>query len=132
MRLHGRFPNTEAAMVAFVEHVFPQLSVYTEIPDDFDDENIPAALVTQPPGGAGFETEEYETAATVDVEFYAATRAEVWDLVQDFTTALPTLVSWGDVALDEVRLSNRFGIQPYENPRMRRGMGSVDLVARPQ
>lgn len=132
MKLHGLFPDTEAAIRAHVEHVFPELSVYSELPDDFDVEHLPAALVTQPPGGGGFATEEYEDAGTVDVEFYAGTRAEVWELIRTYKTALPELHGWGNVAIDEIRMSQRFGIQNYDNPRIRRGLGSIDVLTRSQ
>ncbi len=133
MKLLGSFPNYESYVIAWVEDLLGDtVHVYSEIPGDFDLEHLPAVLVEQPPGGGGFTTQEYEDAATVDIAVFDATRAAVWGHVQRIKTALPDLPGWGDVAIDEIRVSQRFGILEYGNPGMRRAVGSIDLVARSQ
>lgn len=131
MKPYGQFPNLESYVISFVEHVLPEANVYAELPEDFDIKHLPAVLVEQPPGG-GAATEDYEDAGTVDITVFHASRKAVWDLVGPLKTALPDLPGWGDVMVDEIRTSQRFGILEYRNPGMRRAVGSIDLVARSQ
>lgn len=134
MILRSEFPDAEALLIGFVSEVL-DVPVHNETPDSWlidpaqriDD--VPAAIVERIPGaGIG---REFESTPTVEITLVAPTRNDLWDLlVRPLERALPGLPQRRGL-VDDVTVTQTFGVVPYANRSVRRAVGRVQLTLRP-
>lgn len=135
----GQFPNTEEAVLAWAKAA-TGFRGYTEIPNTWNTqparalENVPCVVVERPPGG--YHPSDFESAPQIDVTVFlpvASGRTAVWAAVQKLEAAIPSMMPGiGNVGIDDVSVPSGFGILPYDNPNVRRAVGTLQLVVRPQ
>jgi hypothetical protein len=129
MILEGMFPDVEAALIAWLSDRL-DVSVYSELPDDFDAPFAPCLLVNRiPAGGTG---SEYESTPTVEVTVFHLTRTDLWPLVQQTEIAIRALPGRGVSMIDQIMWPQEFGVVAYNNRKLRRAVATLNLVTRAQ
>jgi hypothetical protein len=93
---------------------------------------LPLVLIQRVPGGttdANLSTED----STLDIECFAATRAEMWALYSEVHAWVLRLTGQATAAgsVDDVQVSNGVGEVNYANPTIRRCVTTYRLSTRP-
>lgn len=139
MILHGVFPDAEKAVLAWLGERLRargfNLQGWSELPEGWEDDDVlmplPAFQVERVPAGGGTGN-AYEGSAYLDVTVWARTRAELWPIVQQVEVAMVALPGRGPVMFDDMTHPQKFGEVPYANRRVRRAVGSFELISRAQ
>ncbi|PZE23857.1 hypothetical protein [Curtobacterium sp. MCBD17_028] len=136
MILNGLFPDVEQLVIGFVHRILDPLvdggiDVVSELPMDWDatvtPDKVPLVMVERTPGPGSTNT-QYETALSVDITVFHTDRGSLWDLVRPLEAALPSIPDTGEV--DELAVPSTFGSLAYKNPKVRRAVATIELVAR--
>lgn len=132
------YPNTEAAVLAWAKAA-TGFRGFTEIPSTWNQDpanalkDLPCVLVERPPGG--YHPSDFESRPQIDVTVFLARtdgRAAVWAAVAKLEGALDSMTPGiGAVSIDEVTVPSGFGILAYDNPNVRRAVGTLELTVRP-
>lgn len=105
--------------------------VYTRVPEDAE-AAAPFIAIQRLPGppAGGIPHKVF----TFDVEVFAGSFGELWDLVRDVEMWLDSMPTEQDsgVYVDDVEVTAEFGDAPYGGSPLERAVGTVDLTFRPQ
>lgn len=104
--------------------------VANELPADLD-KKVPLVQVQVTPGGG----EDGPTAVTlIDVDTFAATRTQMWELARAVHTSMLALAGQyiGALVVDSVTSDSRPAPVAYGNPALRRAVATYRLTSRAQ
>ena len=122
--------DLEQATAVWLRSRHPGVRVANELPADLE-KKLPLVQVQVTPGGG----EDVTTGVTLlDVETFAATRGQMWDLARQVHTSMLALSGQyvGALVIDAVSSDSRPAPVDYGNPALRRAVATYRLTSRAQ